>query len=38
MKLQEEGFAVEQFADGIAEPLRDADFAASRSSTAWCSA
>ena len=23
-KLQEEGFAVEQFADGIAEPLRDA--------------
>jgi len=24
MKLQEEGFAVEQFADGIAEPLRDA--------------
>jgi signal transduction histidine kinase len=24
LKLQEEGFAVEQFADGIAEPLRDA--------------
>jgi signal transduction histidine kinase len=24
VKLQEEGFAVEQFADGIAEPLRDA--------------